>query len=460
MSRQRLLAASLVLALLVCGVAPASGAAANPCIDGGRTRPDEGGIGGTGARPKSPGEDDSGIGGTGISAAGETGVIGTITGFASICVGETEIHYGAGTAVRIDDAAATPAQLAVGQVVEVIASSTGSALRAKRVSVRHLVSGPVTAVDAARNRIQVMGQTVQLSPMTRGGSGAEQFAAAADFPQSTFVKISGMRRGDGLIAASRVVRGGASETAELNGAVTARAAGRLAVAGTPVRLEREESIAVGDQVRVAGRWNGDTLVARSVQRLPALPFAGRVVRLEIEGFAQRISAGRLQIGSFAVDVPPSAWPGGATPPEDTRIRVHAVVRHGEMRAERIGLVRELPSPPHPPRGMAPELREGQGGDWRGGAERPGRSAGGAPPEISGRPDRPPMPEAPGEPDVPSVPELPGRPDRIDRPVPPDRPSLPERPSLPDRPSLPERPARPELPSIPHPPPRPELPDRP
>lgn len=79
-------------------------------------RPDEGGIGGTGFGPVAPEEDDSGIGGTGIAAHGDTGIIGTITGFASICVGDVEIHYGTDSQVEIDGKPATAAQLAVGQV--------------------------------------------------------------------------------------------------------------------------------------------------------------------------------------------------------------------------------------------------------------------------------------------------------------------------------------------------------
>ena len=95
----------IALTLLVGALTPTPSVAGN-CDDGGRPYPDEGGIGGTGARPSSPEEggiggtatrpsapdDEGGIGGTGIAVQGDTGIIGTITGFGSICVGGVEIH--------------------------------------------------------------------------------------------------------------------------------------------------------------------------------------------------------------------------------------------------------------------------------------------------------------------------------------------------------------------------------
>ena len=148
--------------------------AANNCADGGRPRPDEGGIGGTGACPSAPDDDGRHRRHRHLRLAGDTGIIGTITGFASICVGGVEIHYARRHAVEIDGQPATTAPLAVGQVVEVIAGGTGSEVRAQQISVRHVVSGPVTRIDAERNEIDVIGQTVQLSPATRaGGSGGD-----------------------------------------------------------------------------------------------------------------------------------------------------------------------------------------------------------------------------------------------------------------------------------------------
>ena len=239
--------AALTLLVLVGGVLVPSGAAAvNRCAGGGAARPDEGGIGGTGLRPEESGgdadgiggtglqpggeEDDSGVGGTGISARGDTGVIGTITGFASICVGGVEIHYDADSRVQIDGRTASTSELAVGQVVEVVARGSGDELAAAQIGVRHVVVGPITRVDAARNEIDVIGQTVRLSDLTRG-------AAGGDLAPGAMVRVSGMRQADGAIAASRVDVA-AADLAWVTGPVERASADEVAVASTLNRRRR------------------------------------------------------------------------------------------------------------------------------------------------------------------------------------------------------------------------------
>ncbi|MBS0423316.1 MAG: hypothetical protein JSR71_02575 [Proteobacteria bacterium] len=71
----------------------------------------------------------SGIGETGNTAdndgIGGTDIIGTITGFASICVNGIEIHYDKHTAISVDGRGATLGELAVGQVIAVRAFGAG-----------------------------------------------------------------------------------------------------------------------------------------------------------------------------------------------------------------------------------------------------------------------------------------------------------------------------------------------
>jgi len=133
--RAELLFVTALSALLLCLATPAPSIAGSGCAGGGRPRPDEGGIGGTGLQAERPVDqggiggtgivaqgtgDEGGIGGTGISGNVDTGIIGTVTGFGSICVGGVEIQYGADTPVRVDGQPATARQLAVGQIVETL----------------------------------------------------------------------------------------------------------------------------------------------------------------------------------------------------------------------------------------------------------------------------------------------------------------------------------------------------
>ncbi len=123
-------------------------------------------------------------------------------------------------------------------------------------------SGPVTGVDPARNQIEVIGQTVQLSPPTRAGGGdAEQLAVAAAFPLHSVVKVSGMRRGDGVVVASRVSPAEPRAPAQVMGPVTKLDSGIVWVAGTAVRTDNRASISIGDELQVIGRWDGGAIVA-------------------------------------------------------------------------------------------------------------------------------------------------------------------------------------------------------
>lgn len=447
-----------VLALLTCCVAPAASAAANNCAAGGRARPDDSGIGGTGVRPGDGEEDDSGvggtglqpnrrdddsgIGGTGISAAADTGVIGTITGFASICVGGAEIHYDAASAVQIDGQPASAADLAVGDVVEVLASGTESDLRAQQIAVRHVVAGPVTRIAADRNELDIMGQTVRLSPSTRGDG--DNLATAGEFALGGFVRVSGMRQPDDVIVASRVTRSG-DELARLAGAVEIDDAGGITIAGTPVRLAAGSALAAGDELRVDGSWDGERLLASSVERIASIPFGGRVGRVAIEGYASLAPAGQLRVGPYRFDVSRAA---GDVLPElaaDVRIRVDAVVRDRRAIIERIDAAPELPPriDPRPGAGLGGNVDTDAPGDQavHGGHERPpGRDGhdghGSFPsdrPEGMGAAERLERPERPGGAQPPE------RPPRIERPASMSRPDLPARPERPERPDRPSRP---------------------
>jgi hypothetical protein len=457
----------LAVLLLVCCAPPAASLAGNNCTGGGRPRPDDGGVGGTGDRPTAP--DEGGIGGTGISTA-DTGIIGTITGFASICVDGMEIHYGADTAVDVDGRVATSAQLAVGQVVEVVANGTGSEVRARQVTVRHVLSGPVTRVDPERSQIDVMGQPVQLLPTTRAGGGdGEVSAVASAFAVDSVVRVSGMRQSDGVVVASRVTRSETDDVVQVTGPVTKLDPGVLAVAGTPVRTDAHVQAALGDEVHVEGRWNGAAIVAQSVESLPRIPFDGRVDRLAIEGYARPSVPGQLRVGSFVVELPQAAAAGVMRPPApDAHIQIEAVVRDRHVIVERLGEINDLPMLPPPP--------EREPGSWNGGASNDfRRSNGGDPPPIAQQPldeDRGlvPPPRQGGEMTAPGIPDLddagaPSRPDVAERPpVPPlpDRPAqMPDSPpQIPDRPSRPERPPRPDRAMIPDRPPRPDIHGRP
>ena len=109
-----------------------------------------GGIGGTGAPalldnlPADSMVGRPGIGGTGAAEGGigGTGLIGVITGFASICVNGVEVHYDTGTPVSADGLPMSLDHLAVGQVVAVQAIGEGDQLSARSISIMRAAVGP------------------------------------------------------------------------------------------------------------------------------------------------------------------------------------------------------------------------------------------------------------------------------------------------------------------------------
>ena len=139
-----------------------------------------------------------------------------------------------------------------------------------------------------------------------------------------------------MIAASIVTRADSTEVSRLTGPVGRVASGTVDVAGTAVGFESGGTYSLGDEVRVAGRWDGTRLVAASIETLPRVPFDGRVARVEIEGYARPESGERLRVGPFLLDLPADGAIGSDFAP-DTPVRIHAQVRDRRVIVERIGV---------------------------------------------------------------------------------------------------------------------------
>lgn len=195
--------ASIAAVPNVCRVGPNDGPLlAERGIGGTGMPPFNAAIPAAGALPASPPGQDRGIGGTGApalgtkAAAGNTGIVGEITGFASVCLNGVEVAYDPTTAINIDGHAEPPAALRAGQIAAITAGPDAAAkdgLLADVVSIRHEVSGPVSAQDV--NTLTVAGQNVVLRPDTRG---------MREIALGDWVAISGFRNHAGAIVATRI----------------------------------------------------------------------------------------------------------------------------------------------------------------------------------------------------------------------------------------------------------------
>jgi len=175
------------IAALILGCLAGLAGPARACVD-------PGGIGGTGV-------DGGGIGGTGLRVETDVGILGVVSAFASICVNGVEVHYDAATPVSLNGEPASPAQLALGQVVLVRATGSGMQARARSIDIVASAVGPVAALDAGRGVLEIQGRAVRVQPATVLGEGVASMAAVR--PGQT-LRVSGLAAADGSIVATRI----------------------------------------------------------------------------------------------------------------------------------------------------------------------------------------------------------------------------------------------------------------
>ncbi|MCU0124415.1 DUF5666 domain-containing protein [Pseudomonas vlassakiae] len=337
---------NLVALVLIFGLdlgAPANVVAAPVCVSrdevgmaGAASMQLPGGVGGTGARTGGMGgtgaplqQRPGGTGGTGApierpGGTGGTGIVGTITGFASICVNGQEVHYAKDVPVSENGAPASSAHLAIGQVVAVEAYGTQRGLQAGRIAILNVYEGPLTALPNASGSLRVMGQPVRLAAGARVAEGLRPGEP---------VRVSGLRDAAGEVVASRIERAPGLSEASAIGAIDHPGSLQGLKLGIPVAPARE--------MLVRGQWTGSQLEVAQTRPDPSLAFAGRGQTMVIEGLVQRTQARQLVVGGINVTLGQDTVVVGKQPASialDQRVRVIGVfsATH-ELRASRVEL---------------------------------------------------------------------------------------------------------------------------
>lgn len=304
----------------------------------------EGGMGGTGG-PAVTGQEQNprpnpapagGIGGTGISAS--AGVVGVVTGFASICVNGSEVHYRTDTPVEVNGRPAAARDLERGQVVRVDAAQISAAeYRASRIAVLEALIGPVTQVDPKRKMFWVMGQPVRLVPdavVALSGNGMPAVKSS--------VRVSGLMNAHGEVLASRI-EGASPKTPVYLMAHITQLDRRVVQLGW-VRVElpagaEKIGLQLGQEVAVRGRWDGEGVVADAYWVEPRLAFANKPKRLSLEGYVLECDApGRYAVNGIEL----AAQLGSGEPAQYLGRRV---IAQGQLtgRALRVEELRPVPS---------------------------------------------------------------------------------------------------------------------
>lgn len=284
------------------------------------------GIGGTGATRDSVVAGRPGIGGTGITNAGVggmggTGIVGVITGFASICINGLEVQYDASTPVIADGQGATTQELAVGQVVAVRASGAGAQLVASNIALIHAVVGPVSRVDASTGQLELLGQAVR----------ADNLAELSNLQPGQWVQVSGYRLASGEVAASRIEQIDARQQVQIIGQIDPVDAFGFTLYGTRVNLANltlPSGAVTGSEVLVRGSWDGSSLTALRIEIDPTRQGMGRVGNVVLEGYVHALAAGEISLGNNVMTLAPDvqiSGSGGSPLAVDQRVQVSGQV---------------------------------------------------------------------------------------------------------------------------------------
>lgn len=457
MNRHRPWMGAILAGALAC-TPPAGYSASNPCAD------DPGGIGGTGVLLPTIGDnaalDPGGMGGTGI--------VGIITGFASICVLGIEIHYDASTRIKAETSVASATRLAIGQVVAIDAVNVGGRVTARSIVPLYEVSGPVLSTDLAKKRIAVMGQKIDVSGLSGIEDAGGTRHSLSQIRSGEFVRVSGMRRPDGTVAASRLVRVKTS-TASVFGRLRRPSDGSApTIAGIRVRLPRAANASDGAQVQASGKWSGTELMVAKIGDSPVSTLFASATRVELQGYAQAGSLpNSVEIWGQTLKLDEHTQYAGAAGflGQDNKVRISArVTVDGQLIVERV--IVENPNHGHARRGGAKSTDnaaaasgQSQEGATTVGSDptqaldpesakntkETGVAGGGNDSSVEKtekvkpegatveKAERASAPEKPQKTDVVDRPEKVDKPEKIDRPAKPDRPEKVDRFEKPQRP---------------------------
>lgn len=159
------------------------------------------GIGGTGKQLA------EGIGGTGQKLAdgiGGTGIIGTVTDFGSIWIHHAHVHWDDTTVITQNGQLATENDFKLGHVVAVLSEETRNGYRANSIEIVMEVVGPISNIDATGQIITVLEQQIELDAETIVSLENGEQSSLSQLQPGHFVQISGLRKANNHIAASRI----------------------------------------------------------------------------------------------------------------------------------------------------------------------------------------------------------------------------------------------------------------
>lgn len=257
----------------------------------------QGHVGAQGAAPKDARATVSAITRIADRGIGGTGVVGVVTGFGSVFVNGLEIEYDNAVAVDIDGTASSVAALRVGQLVAIRAEGPATAPYARAISVRSEVIGRIEGLELGSGTLTVAGQPVLVAD---GTWGANQFGLG------DWVKVSGLRRGDGTVLASRLDSAPAG-TLAVRGQVVSDSGtmrvGGLVLGGTLASNVQDNQFVIVSGSYTAGRGQVSAIATDTLSASPSNYFGASTNRLIVQTFVH-LEKGAVSMNGIKVGAAP------------------------------------------------------------------------------------------------------------------------------------------------------------
>jgi len=256
---------------------------------------------------------------------------GTITKFGSVYINDRKYEIDDSTSTSVDGAAPVNGDVAaknilkLGMVVKVSGIVSGSSRTASTITQEDTVEGPIQSVDVPNSRFVVLGQTVLVDNTTKFDTGVN----LGNLASNQVVEVSGLVKGDGVIAASFIERKasvGCSLGCEIKGIVKNHdhnAAPKIFQIGG-LNVVYDDNTVISDMpVSSGSNWNNlfvevkgtvfnsgtSTLIATKVESEGFQAPNGN--RVELEGFVTSVlGAGHFMLGTTEVQAANAVYLGG------------------------------------------------------------------------------------------------------------------------------------------------------
>lgn len=243
-----------------------------------------------------------GIGGTGLTdkpgGIGGTGIYGRITGFGSIWVNGIEIHYDEDHDILHQGQYVKPDDLAIGQIVAVIATEMDGRYEATTIDVVEEVNGPLEI--STTNHLKVMGQDVIINDDTVIDISQQQLRSIG-----SHIAVSGFRDRQGFILASRISDPLSENNVYLRGNVRHVDGDSFWIEDQKIITENH-SFKNGDNIEVSGifdrRDDGNILIAQSAKKENILPFENIPEKISYQGLYNQTGMVKISVGNINLNV--------------------------------------------------------------------------------------------------------------------------------------------------------------